>query len=106
MKFKDFISNLPNRVAPEAIEGASTSFHFNIDGDEGGQYTLNIDDGKMDVKEGIHGEAKCSVSAKDKNIEKVLSGDANAMMAVLTGKIKISNQGELMKYAKILGLIK
>jgi len=27
------------------------------------------------------------------------------MLAVLTGKVKISNQGEMMKYAKIFGLM-
>ena len=99
-----FITNLPKAVKPEWLKGIETKFHFDIDGDTGGQYTVEVKDDKMEVKEGLHGEPKCKISAKEKNFIKLLKGDLNPMMAVFTGKLKVSNPGEIMKYAKLFGI--
>ena len=40
-----------------------------------------------------------------KKVQLLLNKDVNPMMALLTGKLKISNQGEMLKYAKIFGLM-
>lgn len=101
---KAFITSLPNQVKPEWLKGIETLFHFDIDGDTGGQFTVEVKGDKMEVKEGLHGDAKCSISAKEKNFIKLLKGDLNPMMAVFTGKLKVSNPGEIMKYAKLFGL--
>ena len=50
-------------------------------------------------------EPKCVVRATGDNFVGLASGDLNPMMAVLTGKVKITNQGEMLKYAKIFGLM-
>ncbi len=96
---------LPSKVSPQAIEGMETTFHFDIDGEEGGQITLQVKDGTCEASEGLVGDPKCVVKAKDQNLMKVLKGDLNPMMALLTGKLKITNQGEMLKYAKIFGLM-
>jgi putative sterol carrier protein len=103
MDLKDFFSKLPNKVDPAVLEGMESSFHFDVDG--GGQYTVVLAAGKMDVKEGIHGEAKCKVSTSLESFSKLLSGDLNPMMAMMTGKLKISNPSEMLKYAKVFGLM-
>ncbi len=105
MTAKDFILNLPEKVNTAALEGMQTVFHFDIQGDNGGQYTVKVDDGKIATTEGLEGEPKCTIKAKDTDLVGVVKGDLNPMMAVLTGKIKISNQGEMIKYAKIFGLM-
>ena len=102
---KDFLLGLPAKAKPEALQGLETNFHFDIKGDGGGLFTVQIADGVMKATEGHEGEAKCTVSATAENFMGTLRGDINPMMAVLTGKIKISNQGEMMKYAKIFGLM-
>jgi len=107
MTSAEYLNGLPTKVPAEALEGMSTLFHFEIKGeDKVEEFTVSVDDGKLEVKEGFEGEAKCVVKAKEKHFVNVVTGETNAMMAVLTGKIKISNQGELIKYAKIFGLIK
>ncbi|MBK7407599.1 MAG: SCP2 sterol-binding domain-containing protein [Saprospirales bacterium] len=105
MTAREFILNLPNRVRPEAIEGMATVFHFDIDGPDGGKYTVSIQDGTCSTEEGLTGEARCSVAGTAENFMDVISGKTNAMMAVLMGKVKITNQGEMLKYAKIFGLL-
>jgi putative sterol carrier protein len=102
----DFIQGLPDRVTPEAIEGLQTLFHFDLEGEGGGQYTVEVNDGKMQVAQGLHGDPKCEVRSSAKTFMKVVNGEMSAMIALLTGKIKITNQSELVKYAKVFGLMK
>ena len=105
MTAKEFLSSLPAKVPLDAIEGVDTLFHFDISGEGGTQATIGIKDGEVKFEEGLQGDPKCVVSASQENLKKVLSGSLNPMMAMMTGKIKISNTAEMMKYAKIFGLM-
>ena len=100
---KEFLFSLPAKAKPEVLEGQNTLFHFDVA--DAGQFTIKVADGKMDVSEGFQGEPVCKVSATAETFSKVLSGDLNPMMAMMTGKLKISNPGEMLKYAKIFGLM-
>ncbi|HOY04967.1 MAG TPA: SCP2 sterol-binding domain-containing protein [Saprospiraceae bacterium] len=100
---KEFLFSLPAKIKPEVVEGISTLFHFDIA--DAGEFTAQIDNGKMTVTEGLTGEPNCKVSTSADNFRKLLSGDLNPMMAMMTGKLKISNPGEMLKYAKMFGLM-
>jgi putative sterol carrier protein len=100
---KEFLFSLPVKANPDAIEGLSTTFHFEIS--DSGNYTVSLQDGKLEVTEGLNGEASCSVKTTAESFSKLVSGDLNPMMAMMTGKLKISNPGEMLKYAKIFGLM-
>lgn len=105
MTAKEFLISLPEKVPATAIEGIETLFHFDISEEGGGQFTVEVCDDKIEVSEGLNGTAKCEITASNKNFVGVLKGEINPMMAVLMGKIKISNQAEMIKYAKIFGLM-
>lgn len=100
---KDFLFKLPSKVNPDVLEGLSTVFHFDIT--DSGQYTVSLADGKLEVKEGFEGEPKCTVKISEESFAKLIGGELNPMMAMMTGKLKISNIGEMTKYAKIFGLM-
>lgn len=100
---KEFLFALPAKVKPEAVEGVSTLFHFDIE--DAGLFTVQLDNGKMTVSEGLSGEPNCKVTTTEKSFQKLLAGDLNPMMAMMTGKLKISNPGEMLKYAKMFGLM-
>lgn len=105
MTAREFILQLPTRFNPESVPGASTLFHFHISGENGGDFTVTVNDGHCAVKEGLTGDPKCVVSSEDTTLAEVVTGKSNAQMAVLMGKIKISNLGEMMKFAKPFGLM-
>lgn len=105
MTAREFILHLPARVKPEAIEGMESVFHFDIEGEEGGKFTVSVQNGACTAHEGLTGAPKCTISSSAENFMDVITGKTNAMMAVLMGKIKITNQGEMMKYAKVFGLL-
>jgi len=105
MTTKDFLFALPQRINAAASHEQNTRFHFDIAGDNGGKYTVALTDGKCEVSEGLQGEAKCSIRAKDSDLIGVINGTINPMMAVMMGKLKISNLPEMQKYAKAFGLM-
>lgn len=106
MTAKEFIMGFPERVNPEALEGkGDTCFHFVISGDDGGEFTATAVDGKFSVVEGLTGEAKCVITSSDSVLMNIIRGDQNPMMAVMMGKLKISNLNEMTKFAKPLGLM-
>lgn len=105
ISIREFLYDLPQKVRPEAIEDVNTILHFDISGDGGGTYTLKIENGSISVLEGLQGEAKSAIRSSDKVFNELLTKETNPMMAVMTGKLKVSNPGEIMKYIKLLGLM-
>lgn len=108
MNTTEFLLGLPSKVDPAALQGLETNFHFIIartNEEASDEVTIQVKDGAIQAETGLIGEPKCVVRASDENLSKLLKGDLNPMMAILTGKLKISNQGEMLKYAKIFGLM-
>lgn len=106
MDVRDFLESLPDRVQKEALEGADTVFHFDIrDEGHGIRKTVSVADASIKVQEGLVGEPKCVVTASSEDLAAVLTGKLNPMMALMTGRIKISNSAEMLKYARLFGLM-
>ncbi|MBK6861070.1 MAG: SCP2 sterol-binding domain-containing protein [Saprospiraceae bacterium] len=103
METFDFLMNLPNKVNALALEGMNTCFHFDLEGEGGGQVSVIVENGKMISQSGLVGTASCIIRAQAADLKKVFKGELNPMMAILTGKLKISNQAEMLKFAKLLG---
>lgn len=95
---REIIESLPERFRPEKANDYSGVFHLDISGDRGGQFTVIVKNSKIDLQDGLHGEANCTVRAKDKVYEDVELGKSNPQMAIMMGKLKISNLGEMMKF--------
>ena len=106
MTAKEFIYGLKEQVHPASIADKETRFHFQLEGNDGGEFTIDIANGQMNINEGLLGDPKCVVKAKSKNFMKVINGEMKPFMALLMGKVKVSDQSELIKYAKIFGLMK
>lgn len=105
MTAKEFLHSLPGKAPEGSLDGVETNFHFDISGDGGGQFAVKVSGGKMTVYDNFEGAESCKITASNDNFVKVLKGELNPMMALMTGKVKISNQGELLKYAKLFGLM-
>lgn len=95
---KELIHALPTKLRKDKAAGLSGNFHFELEGETGGQFTVNLANGECTVADGLQGTATCVIKAKAKDYEDVLMGRTNAQMAVMMGKIKISNLGEMMKF--------
>ena len=96
---KDIILSLSERFRPEKAGDYAGVFHFEIAGENGGDFTANIADGSCQVTEGLEGAPSCVIKSKDKVYEEVETGKLNPQMAFMMGKIKVSNIPEMMKFA-------
>lgn len=101
----EIIRSLPQRLKPGAGVGVDVTYHFEIDGPDGGQFTVRVNDGVCTVEDGLHGEPKCVVKTTDQTYADTELGRTNAQMAVMMGKIKVSNIGSMMKFVEMFNKI-
>ena len=96
---REIIFSLEHRFKPEEIDDdLSILFHFDISGDNGGQFSVKIEDETCNVSEGLSGEPKCLISCAEDDYADIELGRKNAQMALMTGEIKISNIMAMMKF--------
>ena len=102
MTINDYFEKLTTKINPADLEGISTKINFDLKGKE---IHLVVKDGTLTANEGLADEAEVSITAKEEDLLSIIKGDTNPMMAMMMGKIKISNPAAMMKYAKLLGLM-
>ncbi len=98
MTAKEIVLALPSRLKQEEAAGQTGVFHFQLEGETGGEFTVSVADGQCTVTEGLQGEPDCVISALATDFEDAEEGRVNRQMAVMMGKIKISNLGAMLKF--------
>jgi len=97
---REIVLSLSERLKTYKVEpDYTTTVHFELLGENGGKFTVNIEQGVCTVQEGHIGEPKCLLTAKDRDYEDIELGRANPQMAVMMGKIKLTNLSEMMKFS-------
>lgn len=92
--------SIPDRFRPAKAEGYASIVHFDISGDEPIQFSVSIDHGECQLEEGLQGKPSCVVKAKSKHYVALESGEMNPQLAILTGKVKVSNINEMLRFSK------
>lgn len=98
MTAREIVLALPSRLKAEEAAGQSGTFQFNLEGETGGEFTAVVADGVCTVTEGLSGEPDCLITALATDFEDAEEGRVNRQMAVMMGKIKISNLGAMLKF--------
>ncbi len=98
---KDIIKSLPHRLKVDSAKGLNHIFSFDISGNNGGQFTVTISDGKCIVIDGLDDDAECIVSAEDSIYKDVELGNMSPEIAVMGGQLKISNLMAMMSFSKL-----
>lgn len=102
----ELMRSLPARHRKDKTEGWKARVHFKIKGSATPEWTVNIDSITCSVKEGLEGTPDCVVSTTEDVYLAVEQGKQNPQMAVLTGKLKISNVAVMMRYTKSFSKIR
>jgi crotonobetainyl-CoA:carnitine CoA-transferase CaiB-like acyl-CoA transferase/putative sterol carrier protein len=97
---RQILASAPVRFRPEKAQNIRSTFHFIITGDENFEVSLIINDGKCVLEEGLKNNPDCLVKTSAKTYVELETGKANPQMALMMGKIKVSNISEMMKFAK------
>jgi putative sterol carrier protein len=96
---KEIFQEMPNRFNAEAAGDWSAIIQFKISGDAGGDYVLEVADGKCSVREGVHDSPTSTIIASDETWIGVIDGTVNPMTAFMTQKLKV--QGDLGAVMKL-----
>jgi putative sterol carrier protein len=96
---REFFETLESRVDESKAKGLTASYKFDIDGS--GTWLVDVDDGKVTVKEG-DGDADCTISASSETFTKIANREQNPTAAYMSGKLKIKgDMGQAMKLQKL-----
>ncbi len=85
----EVITSLQENFKADAAEGVNGIFQLSYTGDDGGDWHLHVRDQQLEVVEGVHENPDVTVTCAAKDWLKIANGDANAMMMMMMGKLKI-----------------
>ena len=84
--FEDLKKGLEEAFDPEGAKGIEATIQINIE--DLTNFFVDINDGSLNVEEGEHDNAGYLNFDSEETMEKVFSGDQQAAMGVMQGKVK------------------
>ena len=95
--------NLKLNAEPAPITGMNTTYSFNLSGEDGGMFGLNIADGKAEIILGDPGDVDCALAMSVKDFKKLIGGNLNSTTSYMMGKLKVKgNLGNALKLENLL----
>ena len=102
---KQFFDELGEKMDATKTAGMNCVYQFDIEGENGGQWMVKLNDGSVEVSEGTDENANITLNATDENWLAIVSGQINGQTAFLTGKLKIKGDMSLaMKLQSIFAI--
>jgi putative sterol carrier protein len=95
---REIMLHIPERFKAAEAGPETAIFHFVLEGETGGNFTVKVDGGKCTAEEGLVGEPECVITSAASDFEDAELGRVNRQMAVMMGKIRISNLGSMLKF--------
>ena len=92
-----FLQGLSFAFQPNQSEGIDTTFHFTFTGNEKKEATVIINDKKVQVLEGRHGNAGLHITADSETWIRFLRKDTHILVALLRRKIKLRGSPKLLR---------
>jgi putative sterol carrier protein len=83
-----FEKALPSRFDLSKAGRIEAVVQMNIAGSNGGDWTITIKDGKMEVKEGIHPSPEIAIKIVDTDFVDLINRKQSALTAFMSGKIQ------------------
>lgn len=97
MSVKERFATLEKRFKPEAAKGVNVRLQFELSGEGGGTWYVEIKDGKCKVKEGTGPNPDATLKASASDYKKIADGEMNKMVAFLRGKLKVEGDKDKLK---------
>ena len=107
----DVFNKIGDAIAknPSAATAANAVFQFDITGDNGGTWVVDLRTGTTAnfVTEGASSDAQCTITVASSDWTGIIDGSINPMQAFMMGKIKVAgDMGLAMKLQNVLALAK
>lgn len=83
------LKNLSASKDMEKLEAMDVTILFDVKGDEGGLWTVDIDNGEVTIEEGDIQSPDVTVEATTEDLVALMQGDLNPMAAFMQGRLKV-----------------
>lgn len=100
----ELLNNLPTSIKLEKAKGIKALVQISLSGEGGGDWSVNVDDGTVDIQQGLQTKPDLIIKAKVQDALDLMDGKGNPVTAYMTGKIKVV--GDIGLAMKLLGLLK
>lgn len=98
-------NGMMSRFSPEKAQGMDASVMFDLSGEDGGQWTVQIKDGKASYEKEAIDNPTATIKMSAEDYAKMTKGELNAMTAFMTGKIKVDGDlNTVMKFQSLFGM--
>lgn len=97
MSVRERFASLEERFIASKAKGVDVRFQFNLSGKGGGDWYVEIKDGKITVKEGSGSNPTATLKASAEDYLKIANGEMNKTFAYLRGKLKIDGDKDELK---------
>jgi putative sterol carrier protein len=96
---------MAGRFKPERAQGVKASIQYDITGEGGGTYHVDVGDGKCAVAPGPAASPSLTLTMAAQDWLDMTSGKLNGQMAFMSGKLKLKgDMGLAMKLAGMFGI--
>jgi putative sterol carrier protein len=99
---KEVFEKMPAVFNSAAAAGLNAVFQFNLSGDEGGEWFVEIKDNACNIGQGTHASPSVTLSLADKDWLAICNKQLDGMSAFMSGKLKAT--GNIMLAQRIASL--
>ncbi|MBI2466577.1 MAG: SCP2 sterol-binding domain-containing protein [Candidatus Rokubacteria bacterium] len=102
---KEMFDAMPSRLKPDRAQGVKAVVQYDITGEDGGTYHVEIADGKCAVAAGAASSPNLTLTMSAPDWLDMVAGKLNAQMAFMSGRLKLKgDMGLAMRLAGIFGI--
>jgi putative sterol carrier protein len=105
MNAADVFKGMPARFSAEKAGDMNASVVFQLSGDGGGSWTVNVANGTCQVEEGASDSPNATIMMDAGDYVDMTSGKLNPMAAFMSGKVKVDGDlNTVMKFQSLFGM--
>lgn len=105
MQPTEIFAQMTQRIAdkPCLVDEVAAIFQFDISGEGGGSWVVDLKNSPGSVNSGTSDEADCVITVDQKDFAGIMSGEVDPQMAFMMGRIKVA--GNFMLATKLRALM-